>query len=224
MLKLTNSSLFGFARVIATLSEAGNALGTSPLTGLVLTSCTGRWFQSFGAQDPEERKRAWELSIASALSAQLLARLSGAVDPHRAYTAGLLQDIGELCIARFLPEEAAAVTAAIARGEDRLLAERATLGLDHAEIGARLAEQWGLPAALVDAIRMHHEPERSKQDPLLATYVGLGHQMALCLVAPHRAGDWDSSEHLAAAGFVPAEIEVELIARLAAARNFVDCA
>ena len=38
--------------------------------------------------------------------------------------------------------------------------ERETLGYDHAEIGARMAEAWELPESLIEAIAGHHEPYR----------------------------------------------------------------
>jgi HD-like signal output (HDOD) protein len=38
-------------------------------------------------------------------------------------------------------------------------AELALFGTDHGELGALVARHWGLPDALVDAIRTHHRAE-----------------------------------------------------------------
>jgi len=48
----------------------------------------------------------------------------------------------------------------LAHAEKRNLfeTERAALGYTHAEVGAGLAERWGLPAELAEAVRCHHEP------------------------------------------------------------------
>ncbi len=38
-------------------------------------------------------------------------------------------------------------------------AERRQLGFDHCEAGAMLADHWGFPQVLVEAIRHHHDPQ-----------------------------------------------------------------
>jgi HD-like signal output (HDOD) protein len=82
VLKLSNSAYYGFRREIASLSEAGNLLGTSALVNLVLTSCAARYFRQTGTTDPRVMQRMWEESVSNALAASLLARLSGTVDRH----------------------------------------------------------------------------------------------------------------------------------------------
>lgn len=172
VLKLCNSALFGFQREIASLPEAGNLLGVSTLVNLVLTSCAGRYFRDYGAGAGAGRKR-WEDSVSSALASSLLAGLCE-VNKPRAYTAGLLMNVGHLVLDRFAPETQAALEAAVAGGMTRLEAERAVLGIDHAELGARLAEHWQFPAVLVDAIRHHHTPDDAEVDPALASVAHLG--------------------------------------------------
>jgi HD-like signal output (HDOD) protein len=39
--------------------------------------------------------------------------------------------------------------------------ERMIFGMDHAEIGARLLENWGIDESIVRAIRYHHKPDRA---------------------------------------------------------------
>src|SRR5581483_11762271 len=45
------------------------------------------------------------------------------------------------------------------------------LGVDHAELGAALAEHWSIPAHLVDAVAAHHNPSMHATRPDLATLV-----------------------------------------------------
>jgi HD-like signal output (HDOD) protein len=179
VLKLSNSAYYGFRREIAAISEAGNLLGVSALVNLVLTSCAGRSFRGGNGGVGQELERAWEQSVSNALAASLLARLSGSVDRNRAYTAGLLQNIGQVVLERFLQREEQEISRHVANGTPRIAAEREVLGLDHAEVGARLCERWNFPDVLVDAVRHHHEPERSTIDPLLTCFVHLGEQVTL---------------------------------------------
>jgi len=174
VLKLCNSAFYGFRREIASLQEAGNMLGVDTLVSLVLTSCTSRYFRDYGAANVRTSLQLWENSVINALAACLLARMHGEVDKNRAYTVGLLQNVGMLVLVRFMGAEDIAIEAEIRKGATRLEAEHAALGMHHAEIGARLAERWDLPEILVDSIRHHHTPESAEVDPLLASMGHLG--------------------------------------------------
>jgi putative nucleotidyltransferase with HDIG domain len=85
-----------------------------------------------------------------------------------ALVAGLLHDIGQLWLARFRPSDYRATwDDALSHAHGIVQAEREHLGIDHAQIGAWLAEHWGLPEPIVSAIRHHHdagndEPEHTR--------------------------------------------------------------
>jgi HD-like signal output (HDOD) protein len=174
VLKLCNSAFYGFQREIGSLQDAANMLGVSPLVNLVLTSCAERYFRDYGYGSRDRQRRQWESSVLNALSACLLARLHGKIDRNRAYTLGLLQNVGQLIVARFLAEQADEVAGEVARGVSLLEAEESILGMNHAEVGARLAERWLFPDVLVDAIRFHHEPEKARHDLMLTSIGHLG--------------------------------------------------
>lgn len=177
VLRLTNSAYYGFQRRIASLDEAGTMLGTNALVGIVLTGCGAHYFHTHGSATAKERERRWKRSVTQALASGLLARVTQTSDRHRAYTAGLLQDVGELVLARFAAGRESALADAIAHGASRLDAERAVFGLDHAEVGARLAQHWSFPELLIDTIRCHHTPEKATVDPVLCFVVHLGSQV-----------------------------------------------
>ncbi len=168
VLKLCNSALYGFKREIASLPEAGNLLGTSTLVNLVLTSCAGRYFRNYGYADPEATLKLWEQSIATAFAANWLASRTRAVDRNRAYTVGLLENIGKLVLCRFAHEQEEELRNALANGKSLLEAEHDIFGLDHAEVGARLADKWDFPELLCDAIRFHHLPQIAQIDVAMA--------------------------------------------------------
>lgn len=174
VLKLCNSAYYGFKREIGSLPEGANLLGVSTLVNLVLTSCSGRYFRDYGQVDTKTANRLWEESVVDAIASSMIARLEGHVDKNRAYTSGLLQNVGHLVIARHARATALHVQNEVARGSTLLDAEQTVLGLNHAEIGARLAEKWNFPESLVDTIRHHHTPELARLDPRLASITHLG--------------------------------------------------
>jgi HD-like signal output (HDOD) protein len=177
VLKLCNSAYFGCPREITSLEEAGIRLGVDRLASLVLTSCAGRWFHGDRGR-PDDAEARWRRTVTNALAARLIARLGREVEPERAYTAGLLQDLGTIVIERELAFARPALADLRTRGFDELEAERELFGVDHAWIGARLVDRWGLPEVLVDAIRWHHAPELARCDPALAGAVHLGGVLA----------------------------------------------
>lgn len=174
VLKLCNSAYYGFKREIGSLPEAANMLGVSTLVNLVLTSCSGRYFRDQGQLDATTANRLWEESVVDALASSLIARLEGHVDKNRAYTAGLLQNVGQLVLARHARTAALQVQAEVARGARLLDAETAVIGMNHAEIGARLAEKWNFPEVLADTIRNHHTPGLACVDQRMAGVTHLG--------------------------------------------------
>jgi HD-like signal output (HDOD) protein len=177
VLKLCNSAHFGFRREIATLPEAGNLLGVSTLVNLVLTSCASRYFRS----GPSNATNRWRESVSNALAASMIAGLADGVDRSRAYTAGLLMNVGHTVLDRFESEKSAALASAMAEGAGRLEAEREVVGIDHAQIGARLAERWGLPELLVDTIRHHHDPADAQVDRRMTSVAHLGEMFTSAL-------------------------------------------
>lgn len=110
----------------------------------------------------------WEHSATAGICAQQLAmHLHQPSDP--ALIAGLLHDVGQLLMFRLEPE---LFREALAVAETRTVlieaAERERFGVDHAQVGAWLAEGWGLPRSVCEAIRLHHKPDAGSGDPLVA--------------------------------------------------------
>jgi putative nucleotidyltransferase with HDIG domain len=142
---------------VHSIRDAINVLGlrslSSALTAAALSGsfarphCAGFDFDAY-----------WRHSMASALCAQALAQ-SLKLDEAAAFTAGLLHDIGRLALASHYPEALAqALRHRAERDCQPITAERHTLGTDHAQVGAAIAEHWRFAPAIVDAIRLHHAP------------------------------------------------------------------
>ncbi len=187
VLKLANSAYYGFQHEVDSLLDAANKLGLSAIVQLVVTSCASGTLREDAG--PEGGKHLWERSVRSAVAAGVIARATGVVEPDRAYTAALLENLGELVFERHLDPFREEVEARVRSGVDRLDAEREVLGLDHAIIGARLARHWGLPDGLVDAIGFHHRPEEARVEPLLTAVAGLAESVTEAL---EKDGDLDA--------------------------------
>jgi len=186
VLRLCNSAFYGFQREIGSLREAGNLLGADVLVSLVMTSCTGRFFRGAGGEH-EARRELWERSILTALAAELVAEVHGGVDRPRAYTGGLLANIGELVVLGHVQGAAERIRAYRRAGLERLEAEQRVIGLHHGQIGGRMARRWRFPEELVDCIANHPTPERAMCDPELVGVVHVAETIADALKLEHEA-------------------------------------
>ena len=95
-------------------------------------------------------------SRAVAIVAQELAALCG-VSPEKAYVAGILHDIGQLCFHILDPLAFQNVYRQSATDGKLIEREVAVFGVDHTQIGSALAEHWELPEDFVSAILTHHD-------------------------------------------------------------------
>ena len=136
-------------------------VGTGPLFSMAMALGVKKRLQQAVAQYGLAEGELWEHSVAAALTVESLgARLRRKL-PVESFPAALLHDVGKLVMARFLePSHLASLRAAEEHGRlSERDAELEILGVDHAELGAVVAQYWSLPEALVHAIQFHHSPE-----------------------------------------------------------------
>ncbi|MBN2644161.1 MAG: HDOD domain-containing protein [Desulfuromonadaceae bacterium] len=161
ILKMVNSSFIGLVREIKTLDEAIQYLGINTIRSLVLA----QHIFTFHVADTERDQlhQLWMHSCTTARLAETLIREQGYND-LQAYTsfAGLLHDIGKLILIHCLPERHREIHQLIHTQQlSTTDAEQKVLGTTHAAIGAYLAQLWGLPHSIVEAIYLHQQPEDS---------------------------------------------------------------
>jgi DNA-binding NarL/FixJ family response regulator len=76
--------------------------------------------------------------------------------PSEAFMTRLVRDIGKIAIAVAMPEQDAAILRRIdERAMTRSAIEREILGTTHAEVGAYLLAQWGLPLSTIEAVAFY---------------------------------------------------------------------
>lgn len=102
----------------------------------------------------------WKHAIDTATLAEQLARSTRSINPLEAFLAGLVHDVGRLVLER-LPEQASPVFRRLSDGGGLMLAELVVTGRDHGEIGAQVLDLWNFPGEMSEAVRWHHQPERS---------------------------------------------------------------
>jgi len=160
-LRLVNSAFYGFNRRIGTLKQAITLLGFRSVRNVVVNAGVVGIFRR-RTLNGHIRRRLWNHSVSCAVAARLLAEHEGYPAREEAFTAGLLHDIGKVVLDQYAPKESVAVMERVDAGAEAREAEREVLGVDHARIGAWMAERWHLPRALCAVIEHHHDPERAE--------------------------------------------------------------
>ena len=161
ILRVANSALASRGNRITTISDAVMRVGTGPLFSMAMALGVKKRLHQAVAQYGLAEGELWVHSVAAALTVESLgARLRRKL-PVESFTAALLHDVGKLVMARFLePSHLALLRAAEEQGRlSERDAELEILGVDHAELGAVVAQYWNLPDPLVRAIQYHHSPE-----------------------------------------------------------------
>lgn len=158
LLRTVNSAAFGLKRPIEDAAHAASFLGRSKLETLVLTLAVGDCMPTHVETPAFESRRFW---IASAQRATLGRALAAELCPAQAsecFTIGLLHDMAVPILAWAHPHEYGPI---LEQWHDDPAVhlhelERAAFGICHAEVGQMLAEAWGLPESLSEAIGAHH--------------------------------------------------------------------
>ncbi len=116
-----------------------------------------------------DRVGLWRHSLAVACAAERIVQVHSdrfeGLKADEAFVCGLLHDVGKIALDVLLPRSLAkAVVLAERRCEPLTGIEKTLIGIDHPTAGKRLAERWGLPELIRDAIWLHGRPAKSLPD------------------------------------------------------------
>ena len=181
ILQLTNSAFFGIPTVVTNVQNAVSYLGFDILKCLVLSV---EVFRVFAPKASTPGFSLDALQRHATLTAHIVSRLS--VPRHLtdvAIVSCMLHDVGKLIEAWKLPDRfALAMETSVNDRQPLYRVEEQAYGFSHAEVGAYLLGLWGLPYSVVEAVALHHAPNRVPHqsfDAIGAVYVAniLAHRL-----------------------------------------------
>lgn len=170
VLRLANSAYYGFPKEITHITQAVTILGFNSIRNLALSVSVHKMLFTDQAKGHFSHREFWKHCVAVAVCSRILARMLGYKSEENAFTAGLLHDIGKNVLDRTAHDEfSRAVDMSHAKARPLWECEQEVLGIDHAALGARLAETWNLSHDLRIAIERQHYPSKEgAPDPLVA--------------------------------------------------------
>jgi putative nucleotidyltransferase with HDIG domain len=160
LLKVVNSAQFMLSKKVDSISEAVKLVGIRGIKNLLYSYGT----QKILGEDTSDKKALWEHSYKTAYYAYNLAKNfrkdKNLLDD--VYVGGILHDMGKIIFSTVHPDLLQKIRSFCAeKGIPAATFEDLAAGMNHAEIGAMIAEKWNFPDNLITAIRLHHEPNQA---------------------------------------------------------------
>jgi HD-like signal output (HDOD) protein len=193
LLRRANSAALGARYQIKTVRDAAMWLGSGSLLSMALaTNVSRRLSEPIPAYGLAEGQL-WKQSVAASLSAEAIRAMATVDVPAEAPTAALLHDFGKVVLAQHFGARVLNLLAqaAIADHLGLLEAETKVFGVNHADIGGLVAQQWKLPHSIVEAIIHHHHP--GTHPTAVSATVSLAHAMVPEVLATDE-GDADPAD------------------------------
>ena len=159
LIKAANGMLFR-QRAIVSVQEALMVVGLPAVRAMVLGFSLLSNYRK-GSCPRFDYMRFWASSIIMALSMQSLATRMHMVAADELFSLGLLARIGELALATVYPAKYGQLLAEIETGKagvDLVELERQALAMSHADLGAAMLADWGIPAVFTGPVRYFEHP------------------------------------------------------------------
>jgi HD-like signal output (HDOD) protein len=172
MLRVVNSPYFGISGQVSSISHAIVILGFNQIRNLVLSVGASGMFSIENARAQPIHHEFWKHAMATAACAQAIGRFKKLDSKQNefAFVAAMLSNVGGLFLLKNLTIPYLQIWERFEAGGRLNLSvfETEAFCIHHAEVGRQLADQWKLPAELVEIIGGHEGPfDPAKPDPAL---------------------------------------------------------
>jgi putative nucleotidyltransferase with HDIG domain len=163
LLRIVNSAQYMLYKKVNNLLDAVKMIGIKGIRNLLYSYGT----QKILGDDTVDKKKLWEHSYKTAFYAYNLVKnfknISGLLDD--VYTGGILHDMGKIIFYNVHPDLLNRINEICCQKNlPSSTFECLSAGMNHAELGALIAEKWNFPDKLVAAIRYHHDPDAAPCD------------------------------------------------------------
>lgn len=188
VLKTVNSSFYGLRKPCSSINQAIVMLGLSAVKTLAL----GFSLVSSLAKDKAagfDYDAYWRRALTTGVAAKIIAGEAKCGGDEEAFLGGLLQDVGMIALYQALGQEYADLLKEAGTDHRRVARlEMQCYETSHADLGAKLATSWKLPASLIAPIKYHERPMAAPlEHATVCNVVALGNICADLLTAAEPA-------------------------------------
>ncbi|MFZ0450491.1 MAG: HDOD domain-containing protein [Desulfatiglandaceae bacterium] len=157
LLKMCNSPFFGLSRKVDSIHQAVAYLGINQVVDMALLDLGNENLKQ--AQDGYDLRAGelWKHAVVSAFMAKEIANAKDLKDKDLVFTASLLKDIGKTVLSEHVGNYFDHIEKIITEQDITFReGEKQVIGIDHAELGALIAEKWNFSDRMINIIRNHH--------------------------------------------------------------------
>jgi putative nucleotidyltransferase with HDIG domain len=183
ILKMANSAYFGPRHIISNINDAVVYLGQQNLLRAIQTAGISKYYKKGATGYFDNVTDLWEHSVAVALMSQIISKKITGKEDTTLYTAALLHDVGKIIMGEFVRDSLAKISGLVSTQNISFLeAEEIVLGINHADLGGKIAAYWKFPAEIIDAISFHHRPDLlEKEEKIMPWIVYIADQACIML-------------------------------------------
>jgi len=185
VLRVANNVYYRGARSRVTdVEEAIGTLGFDKIHMVILTTAVFEAFSFSGKDLKFKPSDLWQHSLGAAVASSTIAELTGLCVHQRAYTSGLIHDIGKVARLRLDPDSFCQDIGDALYDEVPLheVEEKKGSPLHH-RLGHLVCKKWGLNQDVESVVHWHHEPEKEKR-------IGIGTDELNNLIDVVSLGNW----------------------------------
>ena len=166
LLKIVNSPFYGFPSSIETISMAITVMGIRQLRDLVFSTCVISKYSKIPS-DILNPDSFWSHSIATATTAQLIAKKVNLSNSEYLFTCGILHDIGLLIMALAAPATTRQVLE-LSKDSNKPSHDLQlnVFGFSQGELAAALIRKWRLPDSFIEPIELQQTNKVATHYPM----------------------------------------------------------
>lgn len=207
VIRLANSPFYGLTKRIDSAARAVMVLGFTSVRTLAVSTVMN--LSGSGRATPTGF---WLHAVTTGAASSVVAELCR-LDPHQAFSAGLLHDIGVALLFREHPDDYGAAVLTWPGERERLGVEAEVFGITHPEVAAIVLEACRFPGGFVEGVREHHVEPFGDLTTGLGRVIWVGERIAWVL-----AGETGTDEVGEALDYLGVPEPAERVVELAEAR------
>lgn len=160
ILKVVNSSYYGFPQQIGSIDRAIVRLGLNAIKNIAIATSLNKVFKTNRIGTDFDPCDLWTHSVAVAICARELSAKSKLGDPDEVFLAGLIHDIGIMVEMQANHQEFVEIISIVSHEQNTTFrqAEEQVLGATHELFGAFICREWKFPPQFEHVARYHHHP------------------------------------------------------------------
>ncbi len=178
LLKLVNSPYFGLVNKVESISKAVVYIGMKNLRNMVAIEAIRNLFKETD-EHGFSRRQLWKHSATVAILAKMIAERIFGLAGEDEFLAGIIHDIG-LIIEDQLAGQELREAAGLYSAGDKIITryEDEIIETNHCKVGGMLVFDWNMPDEVVEAIKKHHDHEKTYPLPCITSVLHIAEYIA----------------------------------------------